>query len=219
MSVLTPRRKQQEMGDVSNLITDMTIRGASHEEIARAVRHSMVVIDAEKHKLDWKQSAKDNGIARLKEQYQGGANRGASTIVSRAGSQIHIPERKDRPAAQGGRVDRETGERRFVPTGRTRTTASGDVVLKKVTSTKLAETTDAHTLSSGTRIERLYADHSNRLKALPNKARLDMVHTPSQKYSPSAKKAYAKEVEELDSALRLAERNAPLERQAIIISN
>ncbi len=219
MTVLTPRRKQQEMGDVSNLITDMTIRGASHEEIARAVRHSMVVIDGEKKRLDYKQSAKDNGIAQLKEKYQGGANRGASTIISRAGSEIRIPERKDRPAKEGGRVDTVTGERRFVPTGRTRTTATGEQVLRTQSIAKLADTTDAHTLSSGTRIERLYADHSNKLKALANRARLDMVHTPSQKYSPSAKKAYAKEVEELDAALRIAERNAPLERQAVIISN
>lgn len=219
MTVLTPRRKQQEMGDVSNLITDMTIRGASHEEIARAVRHSMVVIDGEKKRLDYKQSAKDNGIAQLKEKYQGGANRGASTIISRAGSEIRIPDRKDRPAALGGRIDRQTGERRFVETGRTRTTKSGEVVPVMRTSTKLAETSDAHTLSSGTRIEKIYADHSNKLKALANQARLQIVRTPSQKYSPSAKKAYSKEVEELDAALRIAQRNAPLERQAVIISN
>lgn len=220
MPVLSARRKQQEMGDVSNLVTDMTIRGASHEEIARAVRHSMVVIDIrDDRQLDYKQSAKDNGIAQLKEKYQGGANRGASTIISRAGSEIRIPERKDRPAALGGRIDRATGERRFVPTGRTRTTVTGEQVPRMQKTSKLADTTDAHTLSSGTRIERLYADHSNKLKALANRARLDMVHTPSQKYSPSAKKAYSKEVNELDEALRLAERNAPLERQAVIISN
>jgi hypothetical protein len=49
--------KQKQMGDVSNLITDMTILGANPAEIARAVKHSMVVIDAEKHKLNYKQSA------------------------------------------------------------------------------------------------------------------------------------------------------------------
>lgn len=46
------RNTQTEMGKVSNLITDMTLKGATEEELARAVRHSMVVIDAEKHKLD-----------------------------------------------------------------------------------------------------------------------------------------------------------------------
>lgn len=37
------RDTQKEMGVISNLITDMTIKGATREELARAVRHSMVV--------------------------------------------------------------------------------------------------------------------------------------------------------------------------------
>jgi hypothetical protein len=82
------------MGKVSNLITDMTIGGATDSEIARAVKHSMVVIDAEKHNLDWKQSYKDNGIAQLKEKYQGGSNSGASTLISKAKSEEHVGERK-----------------------------------------------------------------------------------------------------------------------------
>ena len=76
-----------EMGNVSNLITDMTIKGANTDEIARAVRHSMVVIDAEKHHLNYKQSAIDHRIAELKKTYQGGANRAASTLISRAKSE------------------------------------------------------------------------------------------------------------------------------------
>ena len=51
------------MGKISNLITDMTLLGASEDKLARAVRHSMVVIDDEKHHLDYKQSEKDNNIA------------------------------------------------------------------------------------------------------------------------------------------------------------
>jgi hypothetical protein len=31
----------------------------------------MVIIDSEKHKLDYKEFARDNGIAALKEKYQG----------------------------------------------------------------------------------------------------------------------------------------------------
>ena len=69
---ITPDRKQDEMGRVSNLITDMTIHGASTDQLARAIRHSMVVIDSEKHGLDFRQSEKDNGIRALKEEYQGG---------------------------------------------------------------------------------------------------------------------------------------------------
>jgi hypothetical protein len=50
MKPISPSNKQHQMGDVSNLITDMTIRGANSSELAQAVRHSMVVIDSEKHK-------------------------------------------------------------------------------------------------------------------------------------------------------------------------
>lgn len=96
------RNTQTEMGIVSNLITDMTIMGAEEDELARAVRHSMVVIDAEKHKLDYHQSYIDNNIAALKDKYQGKINEatgktthGASTIISRAKSEVEVPERKE----------------------------------------------------------------------------------------------------------------------------
>ena len=56
---------QLEMGVVTNLITDMTIRNASPEEIARAVKYSMVVIDAEKHNLNWKQAKIDNSTTNV----------------------------------------------------------------------------------------------------------------------------------------------------------
>lgn len=101
-----------EMGKISNLITDMTIRGASDDEIARAVKHSMVVIDAEKHGLDYKQSEKDNGIAELKKKYQGHydlkgewKDQGASTLLSRAKNEETITKRKGTP-----RPDPETGK-------------------------------------------------------------------------------------------------------------
>ena len=76
-----------EMGKISNLITDMTLAGASDEKLARAVRHSMVVIDAEKHKLDYKASEVENNITALKKEYQlkeNGRYGGASTILSKA---------------------------------------------------------------------------------------------------------------------------------------
>ena len=92
-----------QMGIVSNLITDMTIQGASNDELARAVRHSMVVIDAEKHKLDYKQSYIENNIAQLQKKYQPKAwdkdgnpikGGGASTIFSRAKGQVLVEKRK-----------------------------------------------------------------------------------------------------------------------------
>ena len=91
---------QTEMGIISNLITDMTLGGASSSELARAVKHSMVVIDAEKHKLDYKASEIDNGIKALHEKYQGRYEdgrwkKGAATLISRASSEFDVPERKD----------------------------------------------------------------------------------------------------------------------------
>ncbi|AWN05224.1 helix-turn-helix DNA-binding domain protein [Streptomyces phage HotFries] len=222
------RTKGIQMGLVSNLITDMTFKGATDSELARAVRHSMVVIDGEKHNLDYRQSARDNGIASLMKKYQGRSTGGASTVISRAGSQQSVPERKPRSAAKGGPIDKVTGKKVYEYSGatyiQTKTLKSGKVVEKEVLkegpkSTKLAETDDAHTLSSGTHIEKVYADHSNRLKALANQARLELVHTKTTPYSPSAKAAYSHEVRSLDAKLALALRNAPLERQAHVLGN
>lgn len=222
------RTKGIQMGLVSNLITDMTFKGATETELARAVRHSMVVIDGEKHNLDYRQSARDNGIAALMKKYQGRSTGGASTVISRAGSQQDVPERKPRSAAKGGPIDKTTGKRVYEYSGatytQTKTSKSGKVTEREVLklgpkSTKLAEADNAHTLSSGTPIEKIYADHSNRLKALANQARLELVHTKTAPYSPSAKAAYSHEVRSLDAKLALALRNAPLERQAHVLGN
>lgn len=96
------RTKQNEMGRVTNLITDMTVQGAKDKEIVAAVKHSMVVIDAEKHHLNYKQSAEDNNIKALKDKYQkrmdpesGRETTGASTIFSRAGAKVRIDQRNE----------------------------------------------------------------------------------------------------------------------------
>jgi DNA-binding CsgD family transcriptional regulator len=218
---MSPRTKQVEMGKVSNLITDMTIRGANNAELARAVRHSMVVIDAEKHHLDYKESARVNNIPQLKAKYQGSARGGASTLISNSGasSTIKVPEFKPRSAKDGGPIDKATGEKVFVKTGSTYTDKTGHVVPHLTEVTKLGYTKDAHTLSSGTPIEKIYADHSNRLKSLANEARKSMVNTKTTPYSPSAKTAYSNEVGSLNAKLNLALRNAPLERQAQVLAN
>ena len=219
MRRMSARTKGVEMGNVSNLITDMTIKGASQDELARAVRHSMVVIDAEKHNLNWKESARVNGIAQLKEKYQGGSRRGASTLISRATSDIRVNERKGRPAAEGGPIDRVTGKKMYVDTGATYTNKQGKKVYRTEKSVKLAETDDAHTLSSGTHMEKIYADHSNKLKSLANQARREALHSPPLAYSPSARSAYASEVASLNSKLNVALKNRPLERQAQVFAN
>jgi hypothetical protein len=216
---------QKQMGDISNLITDMTIKGANTDELARAVRHSMVVIDAEKHHLDYKSSFRDNGIYALKVKYQPVEKRGkivgggASTLLSRAGSEVHPPVMRKRRASEGGFIDPATGKKMFVPTGETYVNKKGQVVPKTFTTKLLKVTEDAHTISSGTEQENLYADYSNRMKALGNEARKEMVSLKGIRQSPSAKKVYSNEVESLDSKLNIALRNAPLERQAQVLAD
>lgn len=213
--------KQREMGDVSNLITDMTIKGANTDEIARAVKHSMVVIDAEKHHLDWKKSALDNGIAELKTLYQGGPRKGASTLISKAKGQDHPLEKKllTNPAKMTPeqRERYYNGEQIWVQTGGTHFTKTGKEVPNRMNSSKMAEAKDAFQLSSGTIQETIYANFANRLKNLANEARKAAIMSKPDKYSPSAKKAYAAEVDSLNKKLYLAELNRPLERKAQLL--
>lgn len=219
MKPMSARTKQLKMGDVSNLITDMTIRGATESELARAVRHSMVVIDAEKHKLNWQQSAKDNGIAELKKKYQGDSRAGASTLISKASSTVRVAERKARPASEGGGIDKATGEKRFVTTGATYTNKAGKEVIKTVKSSKMAEVSNAFSLSSGTPMETVYANYANGLKSMANSARKEMVSVKPLPYSPTARKTHASEVASLTAKLNVAQKNAPLERRAQLLAN
>lgn len=214
--------KQKEMGTVSNLITDMTLQGAPEKDIVRAVRHSMVVIDAAKHKLDYKQSEKDNGIAELRMKYQpkydkdgnvvGGG--GASTLISKHKQTTDVPERQG-----SGRIDPDTGKVTYNTTGRTYVDKKGKVVTATTKVPTLVEVDDARTLSSGTPQENAYADYVNSLKALTNLARKEYKATGKIAYSSSAKAAYEDVVKVLDSKLRIAESNAPRERRAQAIAN
>ena len=219
--------KQREMGSVSNLITDMTIKGATDDELARAVRHSMVIIDAEKHHLDWRQSELDNGIAELKTRYQGGPKRGAATLISKATSEEDplarrlITNPKRMTPEQRERFYQ--GEKIYEPTGRTYTNKAGKEVPSIVKSTKMAEAfnkgDDAFSLSSGTVQETIYATHANKLHQLANEARKVALFTEPFTYSPAAKKAYAEEVKSLNEKLYEAEMNRPLERKAQLLAN
>ena len=245
---MTDRQKGLEMGSVSNLITDMTLIGCSDDEMVRAVKHSMVVIDAYKHHLDYKLSEKDNNIAELKKKYQGKANAGAATIVSRASGQAHIDEVKSY-----AKIDPITGEKIYEPTGKTHTkwakeqkTVVDPVTGKKTKvdvlgedgkpiwinkgeeknktkTTKMAATNDAYTLTSdgkgGYPMEEVYARYANDMKALGNRARREALAIKSRPYSESAAKTYAKEVESLEEKYLLARKNAPRERQAQMIAN
>ncbi len=278
IKVMSDKHKQQQMGIISNLITDMTLAGdATDDEKARAVRHSMVVIDAEKHKLDYKSSEIDNGISALVKKYQRTVDPetgevktgGASTIISKAKSVAYVDKRRGNPTidpetgkqswklanvddlyyvdrkydktkgvykittADGKKIeydpsDKEASEK-YNPirkinkeTGEvTYTNKSGDISYKVVTrtqtSTAMMETDDAYTLVSASRhpMELVYADHANKMKALANRARKEMLATKDNPVSPTAKKTYAEEVSSLKAKLNSTLLNATRERHAL----
>ena len=229
-----------EMGKITNLITDMTIKKASMDEIAAAVRHSLVVIDAEKHNLDWKQSYIDNHIKDLVKKYQydeeSGKAGGVATLISRAKSPVYPLERKLITSVKNmtpeEREAYERGEKvyRYTDEGYTKTAVNkrtGEVTETFIykqgqKSTKMAEAKDARELmstSQGTRIENVYADYANRMKALANEARKELISTPRLLQNKSAKETYAEERASLITQLNTVLKNAPIERQAQMIAN
>lgn len=230
MPRIKPQTKQTEMGKVSNLITDMTIHGADTDELARAVRHSMVVIDSEKHNLNYKQSYIDNGIAELKKKYQGGEKAGASTLISKAKGEVRVPQRKAGRYA----IDPNTGEKIYFETGSSyekirkvvdKATGkvsyenTGKVIGRTTRSTKMAEAKDAFELSSGTDIEKVYATYANQMKALGNRARKETLSIKEPPASSSARRGYAKEIASLKSKLQESKANAPRERNAQLFAD
>lgn len=213
------KNTQTEMGKISNLITDMTLKKATDGELARAVRHSMVVIDAEKHGLDYKQSEKDNGIKELKKKYQGriedGKYRdGASTLISRAKGEVQVLKTKGSP-----KIDPLTGKQTYKQVVETYTDKNGKTKVRTKKSTQMAETDDAFKLSSGTPQETAYAKYANYMKSMANDARKAMVNTKDNRYSPAAKETYKKEVASLDAKLNVSLMNAPKERRAQAMAN
>ena len=237
------KNTQTEMGVISNLITDMTLQGASNDELAAAVRHSMVVIDAEKHKLNYKQSEIDNNISALKKTYQRHVDAdgnvrvgGASTLISRAKGETPVIKRQGTPQInikgkpwydpkkpEGSLIYKTADDATYEVKKINKKTGEETIVTKYRTqkSTKMAETDDAYSLVSdfNTPMERLYADYANKMKSLANQARKEMVSTGKIKYDASAKATYQKEVDSLESKLNIALLNAPRERLAQLKAN
>jgi hypothetical protein len=232
-----------QMGIVSNLITDMTLAGATEDKLARAVRHSMVVIDAEKHKLDWKQSEKDNDIESLRKEYQAHIDAdgnvrygGASTILSRSKGEQSVTRRQGNPKVnqkgkswydpnkpEGALIYKDADDAEYTYTKTNKRTGETTTVTKTKLqpSTRMAETDDAYTLLSDARhpMEIIYADYANSMKALANKARLEKETAGKIAYDASANRTYKKEVDELLNGVRKAELNTPRERAAQRMSN
>lgn len=234
---------QMQMGVISNLITDMTLGGASQDELARAVRHSMVVIDAGKHKLDYKQSEIDNDISSLKDKYQITVNPdgtiktgGASTIISRSKGEATVLKRQGTPKVnikgedwydpskpEGSLIYKTADDVSYtVKKTNKRTGETTEVTkYKHQKSTRMAETDDAYTLVSDKKhpMELVYADYANSMKALANRARLEMISTGKIEYDKNAKDIYKNEVKSLEDKLGNALLNKPKEREAIRLTN
>ena len=206
--------KQKTMGEVSNLITDMTLKGASQSEIARAVKHSMVVIDAEKHNLDYKRSERENDIPALKKKYQdhydvisGTIKNGASTLISRSKTEHRTLETwyKDRTPEE------LAANPRLSPKIKKTKTISTDHVVEMVK--------DAKTLGSGTPIENMYGDYINAIGKMRDKANKVVESSPNLVVNKEAKLKYRDQVESLQHKLNTALANSPRERQAQLIAN
>lgn len=213
---------QKEMGSVSNLIMDMTLQNATEDELARAVKHSMVVIDAKKHGLDYKRSEAENGINALKKKYQrhidpetGEEKGGAATLITRAKSPVHVTKRVGSP-----QIDKETGELVYKEKADTYIDRkTGKTKENTLEVSLMSITKDPRVLSKGTVQEEAYAEYAASLKNMANSARLEYIHTHEFKRDPGAAKVYAAEVEQLKKDLTKAKMNAPKERQAQRIAN
>lgn len=222
MKVMTHAQTQKEMGVISNLITDMTIQGATSAELARATRHANCIIDAEKHKLDWRLSEKENGIKELKAKYQPKdpvtGEGGAQTLLSRAKNPVYVHKRMTN---QEYEIDKATGKKIWKEEKPYTDWKTGEQRYRTEKSYQMKEHEDARDLISkrNTRIEQVYAEYANNCKDLANKARYELVHTENQKYDKNAAKEYAEEVNSLKRKLNTALKNAPRERQAQIIAN
>lgn len=226
--IMSKAGTQAQMGMITNLITDMTVVGNEmvksgkitqsqfEKDLSRAVAHSMVVIDAHKHQLDYKASEKYFDIKGLREKY--GFTGGASTLLSKSKGQQWVLDRREKAPSKMTPEERERwerGEKIFENTGKTK--RNGELVTIK--SNNMAEVSDANELSYGTRMESYYADYANKMKDLANQARAELRHTGKLEYNPSARVAYADEVTSLSKKLKTALMNAPLERKAQALAN
>lgn len=225
----TDDERNTQMGICSNLITDMTLSGgASDDELIRAVKYSMVVIDAKKHKLDWKQAQDYYNIKELHKKYQGKSGGGASTIISRAKGEFYVPD------YESYRIDPKTGERPRLYTKKTkynRSTGQKEPVTKKIT--KMESVKNAEDIMSDKVYDKnkdkwvkvpnktpnekevIYATYANNLKALGNEARKQSISAGKNiAYNKDIAQDYADEVKSITDKLKEQRKYAPRERQA-----
>lgn len=214
VKTISPRNKQMQMGIISNLITDMTIHNASEDEIARAVRHSMVVIDSEKHNLDWKQSSIDNGISALHLKYQGKTSGGASTLISKSKQSYYTD--KDGNELKTKQVTETSKNGRTYKRTAYFNQTTGEEVRNPIKKYRMDTVDDARKLSSGSAVEGQYANYINKVKALKSTASKSAVDIKITGKDKAAAQKYSTEVKSLETKLTRALANSPNERQVQI---
>jgi len=242
MKRMTKKQRGMEMGKITNLITDMTAQGAPIQDMVPAIKHSMVVIDAYKHGLDFRRSEAENHIQQLRERYQvqpNGHVGGATTLFSKAGSPVRIPHRLFKG------YDPETGEKKWVDSGKINhlpkykniKNEEGKIVKREylkddegnqiyedrertVELKRMAVEKDAMNLVSKWKFsnELAYARYANDMKALGNRARKEAAAIQLPKKDKNAAEVYKAEVKSIMGKLKQAMMNKPLERQASILT-
>jgi predicted transcriptional regulator len=191
---------------------------------------AQLIIDAEKHKLNWRGAEEEYRISELHEKYQGKKRGGAVTIVSKASGEYDVPEGEeyyDIDPKTGAKIPKYTGKKRVYFTREDDTKYYKDLLPKQAgydpnakdvtqKSTKMAETSDANTLVSPYkyRIETIYANYANQCKALANEARKESLVKKETPYSKQAADTYKEEVAHLTELIENSKVNAALERLA-----
>lgn len=231
MKPISHQLAQTKMGIVTNLITDMSLMGAPEDEMVRAIKMAQLIIDAEKHKLNWRGAEKEYRIAELHQKYQGKKLGGAVTIVSRASGEADVPEREKYYT-----INKDTGEKEYKLTGKKKVYFVNPKTGKKyyknllpkqegydpnakdvlIKSTKMAEEKDARKLISPLKhpIEIIYANYANQMKAMGNEARKESLIKKETPYSRQAAETYKEEVKSLREKIENSKVNAALERLA-----
>lgn len=227
--------QQTLMGTVSNLITDMTLQGAPSSEIARAVKHSMVVIDAEKHKLNYKRSAEENGIDALMKRYMTHIDRVKYGELERYNPKTRRVDRVIDPAKLKKDLtpDKEyesaatiisrhkqsvitDGYQVQIPDPKSKSGGTKTVWRNKKETYVVNMVKDANIFlgPNATKTEHHYADYINELKAFKNKVDAEMTGIKMPARDPKAAKIYSEEVLSMKDKVNKVKINRIKERQA-----
>lgn len=232
---ITKRYQQTLMGVVSNLITDMTLQGAPSNEIARAVKHSMVVIDAEKHKLNYKRSAEENGIDALMKRYMTHVDKVKYGDLERYNpktrrvDKVIDPDKLKKDLTPGKEYTSAStiisrhkqsvitdGYQVEIPDPKSKSGGTKMVWRNKKETYLVNMVKDANVFlgANATKTEHHYADYINELKAFKNKVDSEMSGIKMPARDPKAAKIYAEEVLSMKDKVNQVKINRIKERQA-----